>query len=234
MRGYDNSRQMLEQAVNALHQDESLKPGIVEVEYGTAGQVPAGDESFDVALSINVGCALPSEGPVEQIADGTLVGHFKEMRRILKPGGFGVVTAPLALEEVFTTYADEPYKIAALRKILTTITREADLRSAIGSNPEILRATVVDMGYSFELIEEPGTVEMGRRILRKIPGLVVPNYMHNEDEYAAAIETAGLDMVSVDMPLLEPERYNPQTGLGLKYLSNNAFGIYLVQKNSRL
>ncbi len=229
VRGFENSQQMLDQAEIALAQQDPEISGVIEVGYGTVKEIAAEDSSFDLALSINVGCALPSSDETQTLG-GTLMDHFAEMRRVMKPGGYAVVTAPASLETVFTTYGDEENKVAQLREVVGRVATEAELRDAVGSNTDILRATISRGEDGFTLADERGALPLGSAVLRKIPGLVVPNYFHDQGEYQDAIIDAQLRVVNLDTPTLHETSYHEGTGLGWKYVTDNPFNIYLLSK----
>lgn len=227
--GYDNSEQMLAQAQQALSAEARDIAGRISLGFGTAKEIPVADETFPVALSSNVGCALPSDDSNEKAKHGTLADHFVEMRRILRPEGFGIVTAPVSLETVFTSRGDEDIKIAEFNDALGHAKDSEAVRQVVGSNSDILRATIIEDGTAFK-IASPEEVWVGRKVLRKIPGLVVPNYVHTETEYEAAIADAGLEIIERDKHVLSDEHLSEDFDLGLQYRRRNPFAIYLVQK----
>ncbi len=217
----DNSEQMLGNAQEQLGKQPEAVRGIVDLQLVDANDIPKSDDSFDVGLSLNVGCAIPN-----------LVRHFKEMSRVLRPDGIGIITAPVTLEVPFTTFGDEEAKIAHLEEDLRTVSTEAEMRQKVVPNTDILRATIVLEGAHWKLIKEAGELALGQSIMRKIPGPVVPNFFHTSDEYEAAIDQAGFSAVETTRLRLSPEDYTAETGLGSQYIEHNAFDIYLVRNQA--
>jgi len=215
----DNSPQMLSQAEAALaDQPESVRRR-VGLQLASVLDVPRLNGSFDTALSINVGCAIED-----------LDTHFKEMARILKLGGVGIITAPVSLEVPFTTFGDEERKIARFKAELDGVTDEAEMKTIATAHTDILRATIVPDGSGWYVPEEADNLELGQAIYRKIPGVVVPNFYHTEAEYEAALQEANLDLRQANKERLSQADYNDKTGLGLEYLTKNAFAFYIAQK----
>ncbi len=222
--GYDNSPQMRDQAIRAVA--EASMTGKIAIENGTAKHLPVDSEAFAVAISLNVGCALPSIDEDDKQDGGTLSDHFTEMERVLRPGGTAIVTAPVSLKIPFTTYGNEEAKLVSFDDSLS---KAEDVRQAVGSNGDVLRATIIEEGDAFR-IARAEDVWLGRRVLRKIPGLVVPNFAHDEAEYESAIITSGLEIVERKKPTLASESEAEQLGLGRQYIEHNPFAIYLLQK----
>lgn len=231
----DNSEQMLEQANNALDDQPDAVRGKVRLRRADVLDVPRPSESFGVALSINVGCALPSvaaERDRHSHLVNPLLRHFQEMARVLEPGGVAIVTAPASLEVPFTTFGDEAEKITGLDNDLENLAgeSEAEMRKVVGGHADILRATIVPDGANWKLIRQAGSLVLGQPIHRKIPGLVVPNYNHSAEEYGMSIQLAGFKMLAMAAQRLPKDQYNPKTGLGPEYITSNPFAVYLIQK----
>jgi len=227
--GYDNSPQMRDKARQALV--EAGMTGKITIENGTAKHLPVESGAFSVALSFNVGCALPSRKEDDEHEGGTLVDHFSEVERVLEPGGVAIVTAPVSLKTPFTTYGNEKSKLVAFEEALSEAKDIEVVRQAVGSNEDVLRATIIEDQGTFR-VARPEEVWIGRKVLRKIPGLVVPNFAHDEAEYESTITDAGLQIVERKTPTLADEAEAEQLALGLPYVKHNPFVIYLLQKTA--
>ena len=212
---------MLKQANDAVLAAGENVGAAVTLREGTVSDIPMSDESFDTALSINVGCAIPN-----------LKEHFEEMARVLRTGGHAIVTAPGSLGTTFTTYGDGRRKIWNLREALAGVNSDADMMRVAGEHNDILRATILSEERQYRLAVGVGQLASGQAIHRKIPGLVVPNHYHSQSDYESAMELAGLDIVEWDRPLLPIEDCNAEVGLGYEYTQRNAFDIYLLQKTA--
>jgi SAM-dependent methyltransferase len=227
--GYDSSPQMLAQAEQALAEADVEEQ--ITVNYGTAKSLPVESGSFVVALSLNVGCALPTRKEDDRQDTGTLTEHFTEIERVLDYGGVAVVTAPVSLKTPFTTHGDEDAKLAAFDEALCDAENIEAVRQAVGLNGDVLRATIIESDNTFR-IAKPEEVWIGRGVLRKIPGLVVPNYVHDEIEYETAITDAGLHIVARKTPTLTDEAEAHKQGLGRQYVDHNPFAIYMLRKTA--
>lgn len=226
--GLDNSQAMLDRANEAITKAESegtIPPRSIQTILGSAEDLPNPpyqDNSAGLVLSINVGCALPSEG--------IFAPHFLEMARIATPDGKILVTAPTTFGEVFTS--GKLSKEDVLKKIgqtLIEVNQETfgknedikikQLRKKMGNLAEVNRATFVlrsvegaekqfVLVYDGEVPEELKTITIresalkrGEPIERKLAGgvnttgLVVPNFYHPREEYLEAIRDAGLTIV---------------------------------------
>ncbi len=220
---FDNSGPMLEKARKAVAEQPDDILGKITLELSDAYAIPKDDRSFDTAYSLNVGCALRF-----------LSKHFREMGRVLRHDGKGVITAPVTLEIPFTTFDYEDEKIAALEHVLTELAGEdqSEMKKVVGDQPDILRATIVRDGNYWQLVKESGSLALGQEIFRKIPGLVVPNYFHTSGEYEETITGSGLRVLETTRVRLPENEYTEQTGLGSQYMRHNPFDVYLVQRQA--
>lgn len=225
--GFDNSEHMLVKAKKAISHAQDTIRSIITIGFGTVKELPEDDASYDLALSLNVGCALPSIGEEN---DGTLSEHMAEMFRVLLPGGHGIITAPANLGIIFTTWGSENKKIIELKEQLKGVTSDLEVHDRLATYNEVLRATVVNYVGQYAVAECVDDIKVGMPILRKIPGLVVPNFVHDSEEYKTAIAKSGLQIVKTDAPMLQKDQCNQETGLGEQYTQYNPFVIYLVKK----
>jgi SAM-dependent methyltransferase len=231
----DNSEAMYGQARKALNDQPGSIKNAVGLVLADVQEVPSDRDTFDVALSINVGCALPSNGAFSESGFAKKVGplekHFIELARVLKPGGHAIVTSPASLEVPFTTYGEEDDKIQDLKDDLSALTGESadEMKKVVGGKDEILRATIVQQGDRWKLIEHIGTLGLGEFIYRKIPGLVVPNYNHDRSEYIHAMRDAGLAVPLLSARRLTTGNYSQEVGLGWQYKTSNPFDVFLAR-----
>ncbi|MGE4168631.1 MAG: class I SAM-dependent methyltransferase, partial [Candidatus Babeliales bacterium] len=154
----------------------------ITFEVGTVAHLPYADNFFDRAVSINVGCNLPQD---------IFVAHFKELYRVLKPGGAVVITAPANFATVFSTLEAERDAREKITSLLANIHDEKSLVEQIGALSSILRATIINRDNNFYLLSDEDALQEGDAIWRKIPGLVVPNYYHTQESYVCAAQDAG-------------------------------------------
>lgn len=217
--------------------------------------LPAADNEFSLALSINVGCNLPNTSTVDiDIPEKKLnyskeVGfepHFQEMARVLKQGGQAMVTAPTSFGEVFTRGDKSKAEVvAAIQNELDEIGNSQDssvIKTHLDKLENVYRATFAWRDDKWVLITDESQLKSGEMIWRKLPGLTVPNFYHNENEYVQAAEKAGLKVTEVHHELFktenEREKYNtsvePEKQLGPEYSKEAGgkppFVVYVFEK----
>ncbi|MBI2810923.1 MAG: class I SAM-dependent methyltransferase [Candidatus Melainabacteria bacterium] len=216
----------------------------VALTVGDVAQLPYKNDSFDLALSINVGCNLPSGGIAfdkEQAPYPTGLGaHFKEMARVLKKGGTCIVTAPTSFGVVFSDGACDEDIYIHLASVLTEIAADASPQS-ISSNlqqlSEIYRATFQQTEERFWVVRNEDQLNDGDQIWRKIPGLAVPNIYHSEAEYLRCFREAGLKLEKFLHPCFSSDEewetflaQHPEAKIGDEYVSNPPFVIFYLRK----
>ncbi|OGE62709.1 hypothetical protein A2964_02995 [Candidatus Daviesbacteria bacterium RIFCSPLOWO2_01_FULL_40_27] len=210
------------------------------------------DAESDTALSINVGCNLPNQSfvPLNEAfvgRDGQKIEvgfdkYFSEMARVLKGGGTGIVTAPTSFGEVFTSgRIPKEEAIKSINEALEKIGGNDDskvIKEYLGKLDDIYRATFAKRDGKWTLIEDESLLQSGEEIWRKLPGLIVPNYYHVEQEYVDAFEKAGLNIVSTSRECFKTEEerltYNSKVKsdkhLGPEYVGNVPFAVFIVEK----
>lgn len=204
----------------------------VHVSQGDAAELRFFDSSFDRALSINVGCNLPS---------GSFSKHFEELFRVLKPGGIAIVTAPAHLDVVFTDgERDQDSLQREIQSMLGAIgfTRDPEfIRQQIGQLQGIYRATFYETSAGLDLLRPGGKLEPGAPIWRRIPGQGVANRYHDAEEYESAATAAGFILLGADRAVFANERerldHNRQatsSSLGSEFLTHNAFLVLTLRK----
>src|SRR6266568_7589295 len=187
----DYQQGMLTQA-----QREVARAGITDrvvLARADGASLPAPDSKFSLALSINVGCNLPTTSIAEHNGNVRAVGfepHFTEMARVLEDGGRAVVTAPTSFGEIFTR-GNKPRSevMHSIEQTLRTIGDSQDaatITANLNTLSDVYRATFAQRGDHLVLVTDENELQSGEKIWRKLPGLTVPNFYHNEEEYLAA------------------------------------------------
>ena len=168
--------------------------------------------------------------------------YFSEMARVLKGGGTGIVTAPTSFGEVFTSgRIPKEEAIKSINEALEKIGGNDDskvIKEYLGKLDDIYRATFAKRDGKWTLIEDESLLQSGEEIWRKLPGLIVPNYYHVEQEYVDAFEKAGLNIVSTSRECFKTEEerltYNSKVKsdkhLGPEYVGNVPFAVFIVEK----
>ncbi len=205
--------------------------GRINLIVADVADLPCKDGSFDLAISINVGCNLPSTVEI----DGKNVGlgpHIREMARSLKPGGIAVVTAPASFATVFTDGTSHSSVVEHIRTILTQLPENpspTEIRSHLNGLKEVYRATFVIRDGRLSLVVDESDLQNGEPIWRKLPGLTVPNRYHPEEEYLEEFLNAGLTVRKVDHPQFG-SKAEVAEHFGEEYAEHSPFAIYSLVK----
>jgi SAM-dependent methyltransferase len=213
--GVDTEPEMIERARGA-----AADAGVgdrVELTVGHITSLANRKELFDAALSIHVGCCLPSLGL-----------HMRQIAKSLKPSGRVLVTAPASFDILFTDDSEvEELQQPIDRQVLEKIS-------------SIYRGTFVERNDKLDLVRDASRLFEGQPIWSKIPGHVIPNYYHPEESYLDAFWAAGLEVVATHRPCFssEAERlayytWHPNGGgphLGSAYVGNPPFIIFELRK----
>ena len=201
--------------------------GATDFTVGSVSQLPHANNFFDKAISINVGCNLPTE---------VFNAHFTELFRVLKPEGRVLITAPATFETVFTTDFNNASAIKEINQLLAALkTTEPDqIRKSFSGLQKVLRATFVVRDGKLILVTKETKLVEGEPIWRKIPGLVVPNYYHSEEAYLTQLQAAGFTIDHIDRPHFDSVDAwrNSSVLVGIEYCYFNPFVIIQASKKS--
>lgn len=221
--GIDIQENMVEKARLAAKEANTEENTWFEV--GDVGNLPYPDAFFDKAISLNVGCNLPS-----------LDSHVRELRRVLKNGGSALVSAPSSFGTVFTDGQNSSEKISQRINQLLSSNSQDTFPQAIQELDEIYRATFAERQGRWVLISEEQELISGEVIWRKIPKMTVPNYYHSEEEYPRLFESEGFILKDILHPKFhnEIERMEYLTHqnhpLGASYVNASPFVIFIIEK----
>jgi len=230
--GIDIQPRMIEQgelAVKAAGLSER-----VTLQMGDVSKLPYANDMMDKAMSINVGCNLPSS---------VLTLHISEMKRTLKDGGVAVITGPTSFGLLFANDrpVDEVQKDidAALARIGESDDSEIITRH-LNTLTDVYRATFAFREGRLWLVKDESVLNPGEKIWRKIAGLTVPNFYHSESEYYRAVKNAGFKSLEVVWPSFENEEArtlhnaskDPAQKLGKSYIKNPAFFVLVAKKST--
>ncbi len=214
---------------------------------GDAADLPYPNHVFDRALSLNVGCHLPSKvRRYNRIYERLFYGlgpHVKQIARVLKKGGLGIVAAPASLGVIFTDGTSQEKARARIQTVLQDLRAyplESEIISCLNQLQEVHRATFVMRKDRLELVTDEGELGQGHEIWRKLPEGAVKNRYHSEAEYLKLFKAANLEVTAILHPKFsseeERENYNrvvtDEARLGPEYLSDNPFVIYWLKSKA--
>lgn len=215
---------------------------------GGQALLPEQKNSFEHALSVNIGKNLPSAVYVVS-KDATQVtglsAHIQDIADSLKVGGKAIITAPASYDVVFTdntVSADvAAADIAAALKRIGSSQDTALIAKTLGGLQSVTRATFVSRGGKLTLVTKEKSLMNGEKIWRKTPEGVELNAYHSEEEFLSAIASAKLTCEEVKRPCffgqVKWQAYNAslkngQKGLGSAYQDHNPYTIYYVTKKA--
>lgn len=204
---------------------------------GDSAALPYPENTYDRAMSINVGCNIPSS---TDRASG-LNGHFIEIARVLKKGGKLILTAPASFDILFTTnQADDDFleQINTVLKNMPLNPKDHDISLRLNQLDKILRASFKLVDNHLELVRSEEDLTPGDKIWRKIPGLTVPNYYHPDVEYLESAKSAGLKVISIQKPTFQNKKawfdyhaaHEQERGLSELYIDHYPFIIFQFEK----
>ncbi|WP_372365405.1 class I SAM-dependent methyltransferase [Candidatus Uabimicrobium sp. HlEnr_7] len=197
---------------------------------GDTEKLPFREKYFDLILSLNVGCNLPST---------TFRKHFNEISRVLKDRGIAIVTLPDSLDLFFT---DRNHDSDTLKKLVckdiesTKIQDLEDVLSKKSYFSNIMRSTFIVRNNKVIIPNSSNSPVNGEKIWRKIPGLLIPNFSHSYNEYVKVAQETNLKIKKVYRESfknhLELEKHNQNSleKLGCEYIGNPVFSIIVLER----
>ncbi|MBX7066557.1 MAG: class I SAM-dependent methyltransferase [Parachlamydiales bacterium] len=222
----DIQQKMIDLAIAAA-KDAKIEERITFL-IGDVANLPYSSQSFDLALSINVGCNLPSNAEFEGKSVG-LGPHVAEMGRTLKPNGKAILTAPASFGTVFGNGSSYILHIEQILSSLPENPSPSEIVSHLNQLKEVYRATFAIRNRRLVLITDESKLIPGEEIWRKLPGLTVPNRYHGEAEYLQAFNDAGLVVERIARPRFNSEEEWSLTSLGKEYLDHHPFVIFYLK-----
>lgn len=208
--------------------------------------LPYPNAFFQRAISINVGCNLPSTTMMIQ-ADGStkkvgLGPHFLELARVLQPKGKLIVTAPASLDVIFAKNENARDIQSSIEMAITkakNIEDSKEIVSVLNSLTDVNRATFVVRDNQLKLVTNESDLVLGENIWRKLPDLVVPNRYHSEEEYLREAKNAGFRLVKIHRGRFknedERQQYNnihePSMQLSDAYVKHYPFIVMEFERN---
>lgn len=188
---------------------------------------------FDHAISINVGCNLPSS---------VFYHHFSQLEMVLKDEGTVDIAVPDSLDVVFTDGSSTTQKVnqhieSVLSKLPDNPTRE-QIQDQLILLKEVVSATFYIKNKRLVLLAKGTELESGTPIWRKLAAVTIPNFYHSESEYIAATHYFGLTLIGFSRKSFHSDKertdfnavHNGHPKLGEEYVGNSPFVVYHVQK----
>jgi len=178
--------------------------GNVIVSVGDAANMPYGDNTFDLALSFFVTCTLPVEA---------FIKHFKELHRVLTPGGKAVVLG-IARSNYDTMLVNAGVNRVSLEEKVQSIlaklpkqpTKE-QINEKISVLDDVVLATfALDESGCLYRVTDTSQLPNSHPIWIKTRIMVFADYYYSEEFLQDQIKAAGLYIDQIECHITEERR----------------------------
>ena len=226
--GFDIQEDMVQLAKQATSQFST-----VNIRVGDVMDMPYDDNTFDVALSFYITCGLRPEACMKL---------FKEMHRVLVPGGKAVVNciSKPAFEKLFVrSGADTVLVEKEIAKTLMGLTAYPSQDEINNAFQELFDAVHVffthdDNGY-VQRVTDVNKLTNGQAVWAKTQIMVFGNYFYDEQFFQQQIEAAGLKLEKIENYYTEERRVaynstNPEIKLAKSITDTPVFVMYHLSK----
>ena len=205
----------------------------VHIQVGDAADMPYGDNLFDVAISLFVTCNLSPE---------VFAKHFKELYRVLVPGGKAVLLIPTdwcnsyLYTKVGANPTDVEKDIAQTLSGLPKHPSTAEITNAIKEVDGIfVTCFAVDSKGDIFHVKSIDQLKHGQPIWKQTEVMMFPNFFYSEDSTATHIVKAGFRIDRVENHFTEARRIaynckNPIIHLPKDCVENPLAFVYHISK----
>ena len=198
--GFDIQEEMVRAAKQATSQFAT-----VNICVGDVMKMPYEDNSFDIGMSLYVTCLLRPEA---------CINHFKELHRVLAPGGKAIVInfSTPAFDKLYVT--KEADRLTAEKEIdeklvsLSTNPKYDEIYSAFVGMKDVLQATFAIDKESGRLFRVTDVEQLtnGQGIWFKIPTMVTTNYFYDDKYFQDQTKASGLCIDRIEKYYTEERR----------------------------
>ena len=226
--GFDIQEEMAQHAKQATSQFDT-----VNICVGDVMHMPYSDNTFDIALSFYVTCALRLEA---------CISHFKEMHRVLVPGGKAMMVciSKSAFEKLFLKKgADQVMvekKITAKLSSLKSYPSLDEVNEQFQDLSEIIQTffTLDSNGY-LQRITDVNTLVDGQAVWSTCQIMTFPAYYYDNQFFLKQIKAAGLELDKIENYYTEERRIaynntNPEIELDKSVTDAPPFVMYHLSK----
>ena len=226
--GFDKQEKMAELAKQATAQFNT-----VSIRLGDVKNMPYDDNSFDIALSMFVTCELP----IEVISE-----HFKELHRVLVPGGKALVlnlSDPTYHRLFLTDGATELNVHKKIDQVLGSIPNYSSLQQASKAFEELYEITSACFAYdeigSLFMVKDMKQLVKGQAVLNKTDITTFPSFFYDDKFLVDQTTAAGLHIDKVENVFTEERRVihntlNPATTYSKDVVNHPIWLLYHVSK----
>ena len=226
--GFDIQEEMVELAKQATSQFST-----VNIRVGDVMDMPYDDNTFDVALSFYVTCALQPEACMKL---------FKEIHRVLVPGGKAVMncTSKHAFEKLYLRSGADPVlvqkEIAKFLLSLSTYPSQDEMTNAFQDLCDAVNVYFThDESGHVHRITDADKLTNGQATWAKTQVMVFAGYFYDEQFFQQQIEAAGLKLEKIENYYTEERRIaynntNPELKLAKTITDTPVFVMYHLSK----
>ena len=226
--GFDIQEDMVQLAKQATSQFST-----VNIRVGDVMDMPYDDNTFDVALSFYVTCALRPEACMKL---------FKEIHRVLVPGGKAVmncVSKP-AFEKLYLRSGGDPVlvekEITKILMCLSTYPSQDEVNNAFQQLTDVIMVYFThDESGRVHRITDVNKLTNGQAVWAKTQMMVFADYFYDEQFFQQQIEAAGLKLEKIENYYTEERRIaynntNPELKFAKTITDTPLFVMYHLSK----
>ena len=226
--GFDIQEEMAELAKQATSQF-----GNVNICVGDVMDMPYEDNTFDVALSFYVTCSLRLEA---------CISHFKEMYRVLAPGGKAMVVSHTKAAFTGTYLRNGVDQMMVEKQIarklmnLPAYPSQDQINHAFKDFSDLVfKIFIIDQNGQLQRIADADKVSIGQATWSKTEIMTFANYFYDDDYLQQQIKAAGFNIDNIENYYTEERRVaynntNPEIELDKAFTDTPPLVMYHLSK----
>ena len=225
--GFDKQQEMVELAKQATAQFNT-----VNIQVGDIMNMPYDDNTFDIALSIFVTCELPIE---------VLSKHFRELHRVLVPGGKALVLnlSKAAFQTSLADGTDEAVVQKKIDQMLASIPDHPSQQQLCKVFEDLHEAVFACFAYdkdgSLFHVKDVNQLVSGQPVLRKTPITTFPDFYYDNQTLIDQTIAGGLHVDRIENVFTEERRIlhnalNPEAPCGKSVIDHPLYLLHHISK----
>ena len=223
-----------EETTVKLAKQATVQYQVVNIRRGDITNMPYEDNSFDIALSIHVTNVLPIQ---------VLLKHFKELHRVLVPGGKALVLnlSNSAFQTILTDGANKATIQDKIDQILNCIPDQPSLQQ-INNALKDLRGVVCtcfayDANGSLFHVKDVNQLTNGQAVMRKTYITTFSDFYYNDQFLIDQTTAAGLTIDRIENIFTEERRIrhnivNPEVPFNKNIVEHPLYLLHYISKPS--
>ena len=225
--GFDKQEKMVELAKQATAQCNT-----VSIQLGDVMNMPYDDNTFDIALSLFVTCELPIE---------ILPKHFKELHRVLIPGGKALVLnlTNQAFQVNLTDGANEVVVQKEIDQALASIPNRPTQQQISKAFEDLCGIIYVSFAYdengSLFQVKDVNQLVNGQVLVRKSYITTFPDFYYNDQFIIDQTISTGLSIDRIENAFTEERRMmhntlNPEVPFSKRVVDHPFYLLHHISK----